>query len=114
MDGGWPTRICASSELSRMTADNIFNDVLDRVRAVNARLIASGVLPAGLDQSRVTLEAPRDATHGDMATTAAMVLTKEPSTTPRELAQAIAKELAAANLIAQVDIAGPGFINLTL
>ncbi|HEY4920589.1 MAG TPA: arginine--tRNA ligase [Xanthobacteraceae bacterium] len=97
-----------------MTADNIFNDVLDRVRAVNARLIASGVLPAGLDQSRVIVEPPRDPTHGDMATNAAMVLAKEAGKKPRELAQAIAEELAGDDLIAQVDIAGPGFINLTL
>ena len=97
-----------------MAADNIFNDVLDRVRAVTARLIAAGVLPAAIDQSRVIVEPPRDPTHGDMATNAAMVLAKDAGKKPRELAQAIADGLAADELIAKVDVAGPGFINLTL
>src|ERR1700730_1533476 len=114
MDAGSPTRICARSELSRMAADNIFNDVLDRVRAVNARLIASGMLPAGIDQSRVIVEPPRDPSHGDMATNAAMVLAKEAGRKPRELAQAIADGLASDDLVQKVDVAGPGFINITL
>jgi arginyl-tRNA synthetase len=97
-----------------MTASNIFNDVLDRVRAVNARLIASGVLPATIDLSRVVVEPPRDPSHGDMATNAAMVLAKDAGKKPRELAQAIADGLAADDLVAKVDVAGPGFINLTL
>jgi arginyl-tRNA synthetase len=97
-----------------MAADNIFNDVLERVRAVNARLVASGMLPAGIDQSRVVVEPPRDPTHGDMATNAAMVLAKDAGKKPRELAQAIADGLAADDLISRVEVAGPGFINLTL
>jgi arginyl-tRNA synthetase len=97
-----------------MAADNIFNDVLDRVRAVNARLITSGVLPATIDQSRVVVEPPRDPAHGDMATNAAMVLAKDAGKKPRELAQAIADGLAADDLVQKVDVAGPGFINLTL
>ena len=95
-------------------AGNIFTEVLDRVRAVNARLAATGVLPAGIDQSRVVVEPPRDAAHGDMATNAAMVLAKDAGKKPRELAQAIADGLAADDLIQKVDVAGPGFINLTL
>ena len=97
-----------------MAADNIFNDVLARVRAVNARLIASGVLPAAIDQSRVVVEPPRDPSHGDMATNAAMVLAKDAGKKPRELAQAIADGLAADDLVQKVDVAGPGFINLAL
>jgi arginyl-tRNA synthetase len=97
-----------------MSADNIFDDVLDRVRAVTARLAATGVLPAGIDTSRVVVEPPRDATHGDMATNAAMVLAKDAGKKPRDLAQAIADALAADDLVAKVDVAGPGFINLTL
>ncbi len=97
-----------------MAASNIFNDVLDRVRAVNARLVASGVLPATIDQSRVVVEPPRDPSHGDMATNAAMVLAKDAGKKPRELAQAIADGLAADDLVQKVDVAGPGFINLTL
>ena len=97
-----------------MAASNIFNEVLERVRAVNGRLIASGMLPAGIDQSRVIVEPPRDPNHGDMATNAAMVLAKEAGRKPRELAQAIAEGLAADDLVQKVDVAGPGFINITL
>src|ERR1700691_6512462 len=93
---------------------NIFADILQRVRSANDALMASGDLPAGTDQSRVTIEPPRDPTHGDMATNAAMVLAKDAGKKPRELAEAIAEKLAGDDLIAQVDIAGPGFINLTL
>ena len=95
-------------------ANNIFNQVLDRVRAVNTRLAATGMLPAGIDQSRIVVEPPRDAAHGDMATNAAMVLAKDAGRKPRELAQAIADGLAADDLVQKVDVAGPGFINLTL
>jgi arginyl-tRNA synthetase len=97
-----------------MSANNIFNDVLERVRAVNAQLAETGVLPAGIDQSRVVVEPPRDPSHGDMAVNAAMVLAKEARKKPRDLAQAIADGLAADDLVQKVDVAGPGFINLTL
>src|SRR5712672_2725042 len=102
------------SVFAPMAASNIFNEVLDRVRAVNARLIASGMLPGGIDQSRVIVEPPRDPSHGDMATNAAMVLAKEAGRKPRELAQAIAEGLAPDDLVQKVDVAGPGFINITL
>jgi arginyl-tRNA synthetase len=97
-----------------MSADNIFDDVLDRVRAVTTRLAGTGMLPAGIDQSRIVVEPPREAAHGDMATNAAMVLAKDAGRKPRELAQAIAEALAADDLVQKADVAGPGFINLTL
>jgi arginyl-tRNA synthetase len=97
-----------------MAANNIFAEMLDRVRSANDALIASGVLPAGIDQSRVTVEPPRDAAHGDLATNAAMVLAKDAGRKPRELAEAIAEKLRADDLVDKVDVAGPGFINLTL
>src|SRR3977135_3056136 len=97
-----------------MPSNNIFADVLDRVRAANTALIAAGMLPAGIDQSRGVGEPPRDAAHGDMATNAAMVLAKDAGRKPRELAEAIADRLRGDALIAKVDVAGPGFINLTL
>ncbi len=100
--------------LPEMSASNIFNDVLDRVHAINARLAEAGVLPVGIDQSRIVVEPPRDPAHGDMAVNAAMVLAKEAGKKPRELAQAIADALAADELVHKVDVAGPGFINLTL
>src|SRR5580698_9375840 len=97
-----------------MTTKNIFADILDRVRGANNALIAVGILPAGIDQSRVTVEPPRDPSHGDIATNAAMVLAKDAGRKPRELADAIAEKLRADALVAKVDVAGPGFINLTL
>ncbi|MEI7806138.1 MAG: arginine--tRNA ligase [Hyphomicrobiales bacterium] len=91
------------------TQKNIFAEVLDRVRAVCA-----GLLPPGIDLSRVVVEPPRDASHGDMATNAAMVLAKDAGKKPRELADAIAEKLRGDDLVEKVDVAGPGFINLTL
>jgi len=97
-----------------MVVHNIFAEMLDRVRRANDDLIAAGVLPAGIDQSRVTVEPPRDAAHGDMATNVAMVLAKDAGKNPRELAEAIAEKLRADDLVGKVEVAGPGFINLTL
>src|SRR4051812_41427069 len=97
-----------------MSAQNIFAEVLDRVHAANDALLAAGELPAGIDQSRVVVEPPRDPTHGDMATNAAMVLAKDAGKKPRDLAEAIAGKLRADPLIARVEVAGPGFINLSL
>ena len=94
--------------------NNIFATVLASVRAANDALVAAGVLPSGIDQSRVLVEPPRDAAHGDMATNAAMVLAKDAGKKPRELAEAIGELLKADPLIDKVEIAGPGFINLTL
>jgi len=97
-----------------MAAENVFAEMLVRVRRANQALIAAGVLPAGIDQSRVSVEPPRDPAHGDMATNAAMVLAKDAGKKPRDLAAAIAEKLRADPLVEKVDVAGPGFINLTL
>src|SRR5215471_7932041 len=93
---------------------HLFADVLARVHAICASLAEEGNWPEGTDFSRVVVEPPRDASHGDMATNAAMVLAKEAKAKPRDLAEAIAARLRADELIASVDVAGPGFINLTL
>jgi arginyl-tRNA synthetase len=97
-----------------MIAHNIFAEMLERVRRASEHLIAAGVLPAGIDLLRVTMEPPRDAAHGDMATNVAMVLAKDAGKKPRELAEALGERLRADALVAKVEIAGPGFINLTL
>jgi arginyl-tRNA synthetase len=97
-----------------MSNRNIFAAVLDKVRAAGDALVAEGVLPAGIDQSRVVVEPPREAAHGDMATNAAMVLAKDAGKKPRELAEAIAAKLRADSVVAKAEVAGPGFINLTL
>jgi arginyl-tRNA synthetase len=98
----------------KSTAQHLFADVLKRVHAVCGALAAEGNWPAGIDLSRVVVEPPRDASHGDMATNAAMVLAKDAKVKPRDLADTIAAKLRADDLIASVDVAGPGFINLTL
>ncbi|ODP37914.1 arginine--tRNA ligase [Sphingomonas turrisvirgatae] len=77
-------------------------------------LVASGDLPAGLERRAVTVEPPRDTSHGDLATNAAMVLAKPAGTNPRALAEKIAAELHKLSEVAAVSVAGPGFINLTL
>jgi arginyl-tRNA synthetase len=77
-------------------------------------LVADGVLPNGIDRRNVTVEPPRDASHGDLATNAAMVLAKGASTNPRALAEAIKPKLEALPTVTSVDVAGPGFINLRL
>jgi arginyl-tRNA synthetase len=74
----------------------------------------TAVLGTGADVSRIVVEPPRDPTHGDMATNAAMVLAKEAGKKPRELAESIAAKLRGDGKVASVDIAGPGFINLAL
>jgi arginyl-tRNA synthetase len=98
----------------KSSSPHLFADVLARVHAACRLLAAEGAWPAGIDLSRVVVEPPRDAAHGDMATNAAMVLAKEARAKPRELAEKIAEKLRHDDLIASVDIAGPGFINLTL
>src|SRR6516164_5811910 len=97
-----------------MNETNIVAAVLRKVRAANAALIDEGMLPAGIDQSRVAVEPPRETAHGELATNAAMVLAKDARRKPRELAGLIAERLEGDAFIAGVEIAGPGFINLTL
>jgi arginyl-tRNA synthetase len=95
-------------------SQHLFADVLARVHAVCGALAREDNWPAGMDFSRVVVEPPRDAGHGDMASNAAMVLAKEAKVKPRDLADQIAAKLRADELIASADVAGPGFINLTL
>src|SRR3954468_7805894 len=77
-------------------------------------LEAEGALPAGLKREAITVEPPRDATHGDLSTNAAMVLAKPAGTNPRALAALLVPKLEALPQVESVEIAGPGFINLRL
>jgi arginyl-tRNA synthetase len=88
---------------------HLFADMLARVQAASA-----AVLGPGADISRIVVEPPRDPTHGDMATNAAMVLAKDAGKKPRDLAESIAAKLRADEKVASVAVAGPGFINLSL
>jgi arginyl-tRNA synthetase len=91
---------------------NVFRDFQDLVVRTVERLAEAGEVPSGLDLSRVTVEPPREAAHGDIATNAAMVLAKSAGMKPRDLAERIAAPLRAAPQVTQVEVAGPGFINL--
>ena len=77
-------------------------------------LEAAGTLPGGLKRGAITVEPPRDPSHGDLATNAAMVLAKPAGLKPRDLAEALVAELTKLPDVAGAEIAGPGFINLRL
>src|SRR6266705_96678 len=97
-------RNCVRRRLTQAMSDqNIFAAVLDKIRAANTALIKDGALPFGIDQSRIVVEPPRESAHGDMATNAAMVLAKDAGA-----------KLRSDDLVAKAEVAGPGFINLTL
>ena len=94
---------------------NVFTLFTDHVGSAVTTLAKSGALgSAPPDLSRIVVEPPRDASHGDLATNAAMALAKEAGRKPRELAEQIAAELAKRPEVVKAEVAGPGFINLTL
>jgi arginyl-tRNA synthetase len=96
---------------------NIFATFQARIAEHLRRIIADGRLPADLDLGRFVVEPPRDPTHGDLATNAAMVYAKEAKASfanPRQLATEIAAVLADDPDIAEAEVAGPGFINIRL
>ncbi len=93
---------------------NLFETYSARVAAAIAALAERGALPAGLDLGRVVVEPTKDPAHGDLATNAAMVLAKEAGTNPRALAALLVEQLGKDAEIVKAEIAGPGFINLTL
>jgi len=90
---------------------NVFEIFAERVETAVGRALSDR---GALDLSRIVVEPPRDPTHGELSTNAAMVLAKPLGARPRDLADAIAAELRADGDVADVEIAGPGFINLTL
>jgi arginyl-tRNA synthetase len=93
---------------------NIYKHFTGVVQSILLDLSAAGSLPAGLDAARVAVEAPREAAHGDLATNAAMVLSKAAGMKPRDLAELLVPRLIAHADITSAEIAGPGFINLRL
>ena len=93
---------------------NLFTEMRGLVLEALDQMQAGGALPQGLDFANVAVEPPRDAAHGDMATNAAMVLAKPAGQKPRDIAEALATRLAADDRVAKAEVAGPGFLNLTL
>src|SRR6185295_6050026 len=93
---------------------NVFQVFTEHVRTAVATLAQAGVFPAPPDLARIVVEPPREASHGDLATNAAMALAKDAGLKPRDVAEEIAAELKERPEITKTEIAGPGFINLTL
>ncbi|MDP4063468.1 Arginine--tRNA ligase [Rhodobacteraceae bacterium IMCC1933] len=93
---------------------NLFAEIRSLVNDSLQQMQAQGDLPDGLSFDAVTVEPPRDAAHGDMATNAAMVLAKPSRCKPRDIAQRLATLLSADPRLASVEVAGPGFLNLRL
>jgi len=90
---------------------NIFNTIRDDIQVIIHKVFPN---VSDATRSRITVEPPRDASHGDMATNAAMILSKEVGQNPRAVAEALKGELEKLPHITSVEIAGPGFINLRL
>ena len=93
---------------------NLFADIRTLVLTTLDQMVANGDLPQGLNTDNVTAEPPRDASHGDMATNAAMVLAKPARMKPRDIADNLATKLADDPRITSAEVAGPGFLNLRL
>jgi len=93
---------------------NVFTLFTAHVRSAIEALAAAGAFPRPPDLERVVVEPPRDAAHGDLATNAAMTLAKDAGLKPRDLAERLAAELGKLPQITKVEVAGPGFINMTL
>ena len=95
---------------------NIFSDFEDYILASYDDLIAAGSItaPEAKDTSKVVVELPREESHGDLACNAAMVLSKQAGMKPRDLAELFAEALRKRGDVAEVEIAGPGFINIRL
>ena len=99
----------------RRDAMNLFTHFRDKIeREMLPALVAEGKLPAGLATKGLAVEPPRDPKHGDISANAAMVMSKAANMKPRDVAELIAAKFRADPDVAKVEVAGPGFINLTL
>jgi arginyl-tRNA synthetase len=93
---------------------NLFEHFRERIAAAIEEAAREGAWPKGLDTSRVAVEPPREAAHGDLSTNAALVLTKEAGVKPRDFAEKLRPRLASLDGVVSAEVAGPGFINLKL
>ncbi len=91
---------------------NIFTIFETEFETILHSLQDQGDLPVELDSGRVVFELPREISHGDVACNAAMVLAKQASMKPRDLAERLVPEFQKIDGVTAVEIAGPGFINL--
>ncbi|MBY0292295.1 MAG: arginine--tRNA ligase [Alphaproteobacteria bacterium] len=93
---------------------NFFHAFRDKILKTLEELVKKGLLSEELAFTKITTEPPRDPSHGDLATNAAMVLAKQAKINPRELGELIGKELKTLPFVNHVSVDGPGFINLRL
>jgi arginyl-tRNA synthetase len=93
---------------------DVFTGFHGHVLAAVQQLKHDGVVPQDASVDGISLETPKDSGHGDLATNAAMVLAKPAKLAPRALAERIVPLIASDPYVEKVEIAGPGFINLTL
>lgn len=93
---------------------NVFHFFKEAVLTAVQELVQEGHLPEGLDLNRITVDPPKEAGHGDLATNAAMVLAKPAAKSPMAIATLMLEPLRQLEDVSHVEIAGPGFINLTL
>lgn len=93
---------------------NIFDTFSQALKTIVSGLEKDGKLPENLDLKNVTIEPPRDASHGDISTNIAMVLTRQARMKPRDIADMVAEGLREVDDVEKIEVAGPGFINITL
>ncbi len=93
---------------------NIFDTFSQALKTIVSGLEKDGKLPENLDLKNVTIEPPRDASHGEISTNIAMVLTRQARMKPRDIADMVADGLRDVDSVEKVEVAGPGFINITL
>ncbi len=110
----FPSRTKPANRASMSKAQTLYAAFTGHLNAALDALEAAGTLPAGLNRAAVTVEPPRDTSHGDLSTNAAMVLAKPAGTNPRALAEALVAELVKLPQVTVAEVAGPGFINLRI
>jgi arginyl-tRNA synthetase len=93
---------------------NVFSTIKASVEKEIEFLVVNRDLPEETDTSGISVELPRDPSHGDLSTNAAMVLAKPAGLKPRDLAEAIAARLITVQFVESAEVAGPGFINLRM
>jgi len=93
---------------------NLFDHFRHQVLGVIDTLVSEGMLPEGCDTARIGVEPPREVSHGDVTTNAAMLLAKPAGKNPRVIAEALAERFKGLDHVVAVDIAGPGFVNFKL
>ncbi|MBT6511412.1 MAG: arginine--tRNA ligase, partial [Rhodospirillaceae bacterium] len=93
---------------------NVYSEFASRIQVIMKELQADGSLPEGGSIERILAEPPRDASHGDVATNAALVMSKALGAKPRDIADKVAARLGEDPDVDSVEVAGPGFVNVRL